>query len=53
MPGAHDWLLLFQLDSNKEPAWMWGDWGKLYFWIRREELMLHDFSKTWFFTQCH
>src|SRR5262249_40909584 len=36
MPGAHDWQLLFQLDSNRDPSWMWGDLGKLFFWIRQE-----------------
>jgi uncharacterized protein YwqG len=32
MPGAHEWILLLQIDSAKDFA-CWGDWGSLYFWI--------------------
>jgi uncharacterized protein YwqG len=53
MPGAHDWLLLFQLDSNKTPGWMWGDWGRVYFWIKSDDLARCAFEKTWHFLQCH
>lgn len=52
MPGAHDWTLLFQLDSNQDPAWMWGDWGKLFFWIKKQDLAAGAFDKTWYFMQC-
>jgi uncharacterized protein YwqG len=53
MPGAHDWQLLFQLDSNRDPFWMWGDSGRLFFWIRQEDLRALAFEKTWYFLQCH
>jgi uncharacterized protein YwqG len=53
MPGSHDWQLLFQLDSNRDPSWMWGDDGKLFFWIRREDLRALAFEKAWYFLQCH
>ncbi len=53
MPGTHDWLMLFQLDSNRTPAWMWGDWGRVYFWIKRADLARCAFEKTWHFLQCH
>lgn len=32
-----DWHLLLQLDSEEDLGYMWGDSGKLYFWIRKED----------------
>lgn len=51
-PGKNDWVLLFQLDSDDDGGMMWGDMGTLYFWIRRQELLLSDFSKVWMILQC-
>jgi len=42
--AAEDWRLLLQLDSE---GWMWGDCGKLYFWIPRAALAARQFDKTW------
>ncbi len=55
MPGAHDWTLLFQLDSSFDDRaeWLWGDNGKLFFWMKREDLTLRAFEKCWYFFQCH
>jgi uncharacterized protein YwqG len=53
MHGAHDWQLLFQLDSNRDPYWTWGDDGRLFFWIRQEDLRALAFEKAWYFLQCH
>jgi len=50
--GKDDWILLFQLDSDDDAGMMWGDAGTLYFWIRRQELLLSDFSKVWMILQC-
>jgi hypothetical protein len=37
--GAADWQLLLQLDSEPEPAEMlWGDAGRVYFWMRAADL---------------
>lgn len=49
--GAQDWTLLLQLDSD-EALWMWGDSGRLYFWIRRQDLARKDFSNVWVVLQC-
>jgi uncharacterized protein YwqG len=51
MPGAHDWILLLQIDSAKDFA-CWGDWGTLYFWIKRSDLAKKRFQDVWFFLQC-
>jgi uncharacterized protein YwqG len=50
--GAKDWRLLLQLDSDPEANMMWGDEGRLYFWIRAEDLEKRDFSKVWMILQC-
>jgi uncharacterized protein YwqG len=51
-PGAQDWQLLLQLDSDDEAKMMWGDAGRLYFWIRRQDLEKQDFSNAWMVLQC-
>lgn len=50
--GAADWRLLLQIDSDDAPSWMWGDCGRLYFWIRRQDLAARDFSNVWLILQC-
>ena len=37
-PGAADWRLLLQVDSEPAAAMMWGDVGRLYWWITHEHL---------------
>jgi hypothetical protein len=46
---ADEWHLLLQLDSD---VWMWGDCGKLYFWIPREDLRALRFDRLWLEMQC-
>lgn len=49
-----DWELLLEIDSDEDgPGWMWGDVGRLYFWIRRQDLAVRDFSKVSSIEQCH
>jgi uncharacterized protein YwqG len=53
MPGAHDWILLLQVDSDESLSdTSWGDAGMLYYWIKREDLINAHFDKVWFFMQC-
>lgn len=53
-PGAADWQLLLQLDTDDDgPEWMWGDCGRLYFWIRTDDLARADFSQVWGILQCY
>jgi uncharacterized protein YwqG len=51
-PGAADWLLLFQMDSDDNPHMQWGDWGRLYFCIRRQDLQYRRFDRVWMVLQC-
>lgn len=46
------WTLLCQIDSNEELDMMWGDAGKLYFWITQEDLAAKKFGKSWLILQC-
>lgn len=50
--NAKNWRLLLQIDSNEENDMMWGDSGRLYFWIRKDDLMNKHFDKSWFSLQC-
>jgi len=51
-PGALNWKLLLQLDSDDNANWMWGDCGCLYFWITRDDLQSRNFDRTWMVLQC-
>ena len=51
-PGAADWLLLLQLDTDDEIGWMWGDTGTIYYWIRRQDLLAARFDQAWMIFQC-
>lgn len=50
--NAKNWRLLLQIDSNNENGMMWGDCGRLYFWIKKEDLINKQFDKSWFSLQC-
>ena len=50
--GASDWILLLQLDSDRDADLMWGDAGYLYYWIRAEDLAAGRFDRVWMSLQC-
>ncbi len=50
--GASDWRLLLQLDSDEHCEMMWGDLGRLYFWITERALASRAFEETWMVLQC-
>ncbi|MGD9580836.1 MAG: YwqG family protein [Vampirovibrionia bacterium] len=50
--ASKEWILLFQLDSETNAKMMWGDCGKLYFWIKKEELKNKNFDNVWMILQC-
>ena len=52
--GATDWQLLLQIDSDEDNAgMMWGDMGRLYFWIRKDDLKKRAFENVWMVLQCY
>ncbi len=50
--GATDWRLLLQIDSEDDLGFMWGDSGRVYFWIREEDCKNKQFEKVWVVLQC-
>jgi uncharacterized protein YwqG len=51
-PGAVDWRLLFQVDSDDHAGMMWGDLGRVYYWMRKEDLASGAWDATWLVLQC-
>lgn len=52
--GKNDWILLLQIDSEEDKAaMMWGDCGRIYFWIKKQDLANKHFDKTWCILQCY
>lgn len=49
------WLLLFQLSSIEQGDFelMFGDCGRIYFYIPREDLLAHRFDRVWLILQCY
>lgn len=50
--NAHQWHLLLQLDSDDGANMMWGDCGRLYFWIHEDDLKQAKFDNVWMILQC-
>lgn len=52
--SAKDWLLLFQLDivDDGDFELMFGDGGRIYFYIRRDDLEARNFEDIWLILQC-
>lgn len=49
-----DWLPLLQLDSlfDKNGSLQFGDDGRIYFYIRRDDLAARNFNNVWLILQC-
>jgi len=46
--SAADWLLLLQIDTDEDgPGWCWGTYGKIYFWIKKQDLAAMRFDDVW------
>jgi len=50
--AKYEWRLLMQVDSDDAASMMWGDAGRLYFWIRDQDLRDRRFEKAWMILQC-
>ncbi|WP_237274943.1 YwqG family protein [Tenacibaculum ovolyticum] len=49
--NQYQWKLLFQIDSEKLTKMMWGDVGRLYFWIKEKDLKAQNFDNVVAITQ--
>ncbi len=47
-----EWILLLQMDSDFTTDMMWGDMGRIYFYIKKDDLKNRNFNNVWFFLQC-
>jgi uncharacterized protein YwqG len=47
------WRLLLQVDTDDAPGMMWGDAGRLYYWIREADLAALRFEQTRVVAQCY
>jgi uncharacterized protein YwqG len=47
LPGALDWTLLLQVDSDPNAGMRWASEGRLYFWIERTALTGARFDNVW------
>jgi uncharacterized protein YwqG len=47
LPGAMDWTLLLQVDSDPNAGMRWASEGRLYFWIERAALAAAKFDTVW------
>jgi uncharacterized protein YwqG len=50
--GAIRWQLLMQIDSDDNVNMMWGDCGRLYFWLNDDALQRRAFGESWMILQC-
>ena len=53
LPYAERCVLLLQIDSEDDVDMMWGDCGRLYIWITKEDLKAKNFDKVWLSLQCY
>lgn len=51
-PGAANWRCVLQLDSDSELDWMWGDVGRIYFWMTVDDIEKRRFENAWLIFQC-
>jgi uncharacterized protein YwqG len=51
--GATEWRLLLQIDTDEDgPGWIWGDCGRIYYWIKKQDLASLRFTDVWLIFQC-
>lgn len=50
--GSGGWRLLLQVDSVEAAEMMWGDLGRIYFWLTDEDLRAGRWEEVWVVLQC-
>ncbi|HEY6629628.1 MAG TPA: YwqG family protein, partial [Acidimicrobiia bacterium] len=51
--GSAEWQLLLQVDSDPDAQMMWGDGGRLYFWMSEDAIRGRDWESAWMILQCY
>lgn len=51
--GSAQWRLLLQLEGVDDCGMQWGGSGRLYVWLRAQDLREHRFENAWAILQCH
>lgn len=51
-PGAADWRLLLQVDTDDAARMMWGDCGMLYWWMRDDDIRNARWDRAHLILQC-
>ena len=51
--SQYDWRLLLQIDTDDSAGMMWGDAGRIYYWIREQDLLERRFDRSWLVLQCY
>lgn len=49
---ADSWQLVLQIDSDSEAGMQWGDAGRIYVCIRKQDLAESRFERCWTIVQC-
>ena len=52
-PGAANWRLLLQFDTDDDLGVMWGDAGVIYYWVEADPARAGRFDNAWLILQCH
>jgi uncharacterized protein YwqG len=52
MASTKNWRLLMQIDTDDDGGMMWGDCGRLYFWMTDDALQRRAFEECWMILQC-
>lgn len=50
---ALQWKLLLQFDSDDLLRISWGDWGRIYFFIHKEDLKKENFDNIRIIADCY
>jgi uncharacterized protein YwqG len=49
--SANEWRLLLQIDTDERIAMRWASSGMLYYWMKQDDLLAHNFDTTWLVLQ--
>ena len=52
MKEARNWRMVLQIDSDDGLEMMWGDMGRLYFWMTDDAVGRRAFDDAWMVLQC-